>query len=91
MAKPVRFTVHAESSLADREIDRAEVERSLLEPDKVEAGHQGRQVVMRRYYDRALDQEMLLRIVLEETEVEIVIVTIYKTSSIKRYLGLSGD
>ena len=41
---------------------------------------------MRRYFDTNLQQEMLLRIILEETTEEIVVVTIYKTSQIDRYL-----
>ena len=41
---------------------------------------------MRRYFDALLQQEMLLRIVVEETEDETVVVTLYKTSQIDRYL-----
>jgi hypothetical protein len=41
---------------------------------------------MRRYHDRILDQEMLLRIVVEDAPDETVVVTVYKTSQVHRYL-----
>lgn len=41
---------------------------------------------MRRYTDQMLQQPMLLRIVVEDTADEIVVITLYKTSQIDRYL-----
>jgi len=41
---------------------------------------------MRRYFDAILQQEMLLRVVVEDTENELVVITLYKTSQIDRYL-----
>ena len=41
---------------------------------------------MRRYHDTVLDQEMLLRVIIEETDSELIVVTAYKTSQIGRYL-----
>jgi hypothetical protein len=84
--KPVRISPHALTNLTDREIDRAEVERALAEPEAVEQGHAERKIYMRRYHDAVLDQEMLLRVIVEETETELVIITVYKASRIDRYL-----
>lgn len=42
---------------------------------------------MRRYFDTLLQQEMLLRVVIEEAAEEMVVVTVYKTSRFDRYLG----
>ena len=86
MEKPVRWTDHALGNLADREIDRPAAERALREPEAVTPGDAGRQVFMRRYSDRVLGQEMLLRIVVEEMSSERVVVTAYKTSRFKKYL-----
>jgi len=61
--KPVRWSRHALKNLTDREIDRTEAERTLAEPEAVAPGQSPRQVLMRRYFDRLLQQEMLLRIV----------------------------
>ncbi len=41
---------------------------------------------MRRYSDEVLGHEMLLRIVVEETSSEMVVVTAQKTSRFKKYL-----
>jgi len=41
---------------------------------------------MRVYFDPVLQKEMLLRVVVEETADELVVVTVYKTSQIDRYL-----
>ncbi len=41
---------------------------------------------MRRYHDEVLGQEILLRAVIEDTMNEIVVVTVFKTSKISKYL-----
>ena len=41
---------------------------------------------MRRYFDGVLHQEMLIRIVVEDGSDDTVVVTIYKTSQIDKYL-----
>lgn len=47
---------------------------------------------MRRYQDKTLEQEMLLRVIVEETENDRVVVSVYKTSRIQRYLkGLQNE
>lgn len=84
--KPIRFSPHALTNLTDREIDRAEVEKTLNEPDQIEPGHEGRQVYMRKYHDAVIDQTMLLRVIVEETETEWVVITAYKASRMERYL-----
>ena len=41
---------------------------------------------VRRYRDRVLDQDMLLCLVIEETMEETVVVTVFKTSQLDKYL-----
>ena len=84
--KPMRIPPHAMQNLTDREIVLAEVELTLAAPEAVAVGHYGRDVYMRRYFDTILGQEMLLRIIVEETTTERVVVTAHKTSQIRRYL-----
>jgi hypothetical protein len=84
--KAIRYSEHALANLTDRDISREEVDRTLTEADAVAPGHGGRKVYMRQYHDAVLDQEMLLRVIVEETEMEIVVVTAYKTSRAERYL-----
>ncbi len=88
--KPIRWTSHALQKMTYREINRAEVERTLLEPHYSIPGNPPRSILMRRYYDTRLQQEMLLRVVIEDTETERIVITVYKTSQIEFYLkGLS--
>jgi hypothetical protein len=72
--------------LTDREIDRAEVDKTLAEPEVVAPGQPPREVLKRRYFDRLLQQEMLLRIVVEDTASERIVVTVYKTAQFSKYL-----
>ncbi len=85
-SKPFRFPPHTAQNLHDREIALEEVEQTLQKPEFVAPTAEGRQVYMRRYRDSILNQEMLLRVIVEETQTELIIVTVYKTSRIQRYL-----
>lgn len=86
----IRWLKHAEENLLDREISREVVEMTifspeLIVPDKI---HLNRQAYMRRYFDELLQSEMLCRVVIEE-EIEVkLVVTVYKTSQIKRYFKI---
>ncbi len=88
--KPLRWSPHALNNLADREIDRAEAEKALEEPEFEVPGQPPRRLLMRRYFDQVLQQEMLLRIVVEDTATARVIITLYKTSQINKYLKELG-
>ncbi len=84
--KPVRWTPHALQNLADREIDHSVAEVTLDHPEFAVADPPDRYILMRRYFDQVLQQDMLLRMIVEEAASETVVVTIYKTSQIGRYL-----
>ncbi len=84
--KPKRWTFHARRNLAEREIDPIEAEKTLEQPEFRVPDRPHRQVLMRRYFDQAVQQEMLLRIVVEETTTEILVITVYKTSQLAKYL-----
>jgi len=84
--KQIRWSEHAVENLGEREIDRSEADLTIQKPEVIVPGPPAREVYMRRYFDRVLQQEMLMRMVLEQTESENVVVTVYKTSQIARYL-----
>ncbi len=86
MTKPVRWTYHAEKNLADREIDRSVAEATIAAPTWTVPGQPPRRILMAKYQDRILNQEMLLRVVVEEEVDELVVVTVYKTSHFSSYL-----
>ncbi len=83
--KPIRRPDHARKKLAAREIDEREVELTLRQPDSVIPGRATRRIYMRRYRDAVLQTDMLLRVVVEETAREFVVVTLYKTSKFAKY------
>jgi hypothetical protein len=86
----MRWTQHALDNLADREIDRVVADLTLTEPEFIAPNQPQRSLLMRRYFDRVLQQEMLLVIVVEDTDIERVVITVFKTSQFKRYLKETG-
>ena len=84
--KPLRWTSHALAALDDRDIDQTEVEQTIAAPDLSVLDPPRRAVLMRRYFDVPLGRQMLRRAVVEETPDERVVVTVYKTSQIAKYL-----
>ena len=85
--KPIRWSAHARKKAAKREINEAEVEQTVMQPDSIIPGNRPRSIFMRRYLDEILKTEMLLRVVVEETDAEAVVVTLYKTSKFRKYEG----
>lgn len=85
--KRVRWSVHAEAALIDRAIARVDVEMTLANPEfRVPDRLPPNDVLMRRYVDPNLGRLVLLRVVIHETPLEIVIVTVYKATRMDRYL-----
>ena len=84
--KPVRWTGHALKNLADREVDSVQADLVLAQPESVTPAQPPRRILMRRYFDTQLQQEMLLCLIVEETPDELVVVTVYRTSQIAKYL-----
>jgi len=71
--------------IVEREISMEAVEKAVADPERVVLGHSGRSVYMRRYFDRGLQTDMLLRVVVEHADGEAVVVTAYRTSQIRKY------
>lgn len=88
---PLRWTRHALDGMVARGIERVEVERTLEAPERVVPDPPRREVLMRRYHDTRLGKEMLLRVVVEDDRDERVVVTVYATSRIAKYLGGEGS
>jgi hypothetical protein len=84
--KPLRWTFHALQALVDHSIGRTEVEQTIAVAEFAVIDPPRRAVLMRRYVDTRLERGMLLRVVVEETVDERVVVTVYKSSQIAKYL-----
>ncbi len=65
---------------------RAEVELTVESPDRRIAGRGERQILVRKYADKALRQPMVLCVVAEERAEETIVVTVYRSSRIEKYL-----
>ncbi len=89
--KRIRFTAHAEENLTAREIPREEAELTVRNPIYREPGRLPRETVSRLYFDSGIGEQMLLRVIIEETAAEITVVTLYKTSKLKKYLPEEKD
>ena len=83
--KPIRWSAHARKKAATREVKEKEVEQTIARPDSIVPGQWPRRIFMRRYFDEILRAEMLLRVVVAETDVELTVVTLYKTSKFAKY------
>ena len=83
--KPIRWTQHAQRELGRREVDQSEAESAVREPDSVVPAQPPRKIFQKAYSDGILGREMLVRVVVEETESELVVVTLYKTSKLRKY------
>ena len=84
--KRLRWTSHTLAALVDGDIASAEVEQTIAAPELVVVDPPRRVVLMRQYFDDHLTSRMLLRVVVEETPDERVVVAVYKTSQIAKYL-----
>jgi hypothetical protein len=71
--KPIRWTPYSRKKLDRRDVTESEVKKTVAQPDSVSPGKPPRKIFARRYFDQILQTDMLLRVVLEETETEIVI------------------
>jgi hypothetical protein len=58
----------------------------LANPDAVVPASLGRRFFMRRYFDIRFQQEMLVRALVEETAQEQVVITVYITSKVDKYM-----
>ena len=59
------------------------MEQTITQSDSIVPRQPPRSIFMRRYFDEILETEMLLRVVVEETDAELVVVTLYKTSKVQ--------
>lgn len=81
--KKVEIIPLAQKKMARRGIPESQVEETLATPEQVVEGYEGRRVAQKRIIIQG--KERLLRVVYEETESALVVVTAYFTSDIARY------
>ncbi len=84
--KAIRITNYCEGRIAARKLVREFVEQVIGSPEQIvpDADDPKRQIHQSRFLDGE-GQEKLLRVVVEETETEILAVTVYPVSQVRRY------
>ncbi len=70
--KPICWSAHARKKVAKREVPENEVERTIARPDSIVPGQLRRRIFMRRYFEEILQTEMLLRVVMQETDAKLM-------------------
>ncbi len=87
--KKTIFLDHADERIKKREISHDDVVETINHPDKIEPSWENRSIYMRIIFDKDLEQKMLIRVAVEEKPDEILVISVYKTSKIAKYL--KGD
>ncbi|MBI5215529.1 MAG: DUF4258 domain-containing protein [Ignavibacteriae bacterium] len=82
-----KFSPHAEYELGARDIDRKVVLETYENPDSKVKGKGSREIYQKVYHDPLFDKPMLCRVVIEDKAGIPYIVTVYKTSQMKKYLS----
>ncbi len=70
--KPICWSAHGRKKAAKREVPENEVERTIARPDSIVPGQLRRRIFMQRYFEEILQTEMLLRVVMQETDAELM-------------------
>ena len=87
---PMKFQIsnHAREEIKRREIPLYAVESVLQKPDQIVEGY-GKKRVYQSILDLGTGKRYLLRVIVDDTVVPSRVVTVYKTSKIKKYWGHS--
>jgi len=83
--KPVVISDHARFETARREIPEDLVRQVAIAPGQVVSSPKGRMVYQSLVSNPVSGRRMLLRVVIEEREDTLFVVTAYKTSKVEKY------
>jgi len=76
---------HAVFEAKRRDIDEGLIRSMVIKPQQKISSKRGRVIVQGIYQDQIEDKETLLRIIGKETIDKFEVITVYKTSKIKKY------
>jgi hypothetical protein len=82
----LEFSAHCLFEMSLRQIEKADVELVIVEPDKTLEGRFGRKIFQKVIEDNVLQKPMLYRVVVEEAGNVYSVITVYKTSNFKKYM-----
>ena len=81
---------HAQFEIVRRQLSEELVRSVAQNPEQVVNLEKERKVCQSKYYDSAVDREMLLRVICEQRHNLLFVITAYRTSKIDRYWEKEG-
>jgi hypothetical protein len=81
----VKITDHAQFEIDRRQLSEEMIIDVVLGPEQVMELQKGRRIYQSKYLDWHMKKEMLLRVVCEERNNLLLIITAYRTSKIDKY------
>jgi len=90
--KPICITPHANERINARQLNSKLVNATVCNPEQIVADEDNinRQIYQSVFKDKK-GKLKLLRVVVEETEEEIIVITVYPTSQIKKYWRINNE
>ena len=82
--KPIHIISLAKRKLVQRGIDEDWILETIRDPEQIVDGYGGRRVAQKKY--KIFDKEYMLRVIYEEQDEHLLVITGYLTSQISRYL-----
>ena len=76
---------HARYEIVHRQLSEAVIIEVVQNPQQVVKLSRGRIVCQSKYYDFVENKEMLMRVIYEEKQTSLFVVTAYRTSKIDKY------
>ncbi|WP_048150730.1 DUF4258 domain-containing protein [Palaeococcus ferrophilus] len=83
MALAIKYIPHALERMRERGIRRELIEEAIESPDSVTEGYLGRKVAQKRLNGK------VIRVIYEEEDEDVVVVTAYVTSKVRKYGGVN--
>lgn len=90
--KPIRITPHAKERINARKLNTKLVNTTIRNPEQIVPDEDD--ISQRIYQSVFIDTKgtrKLLRVVVEETKAEIIVITVYPTSQIKKYWRINNE
>lgn len=81
----IEFTDHAKAQAARRGIDEGTVLAVTRDPEQTVPVRPGREIRQSRLPSRPTDRGYLVRVVVDVSDADVTIVTVYRTSKIDKY------
>lgn len=91
MRKGIRITEHAKFQMNRRGITEMFVLKVVKNPEQKTKLRSKRCICQSRYFNKSEEREMLVRVVVEQTNDDLKVITAYKTSRVDKYWGRGGS